>query len=91
MGDDDDGDYWDTDYGSTFCMIIAPPGSPYFERLLECRVGPCNVLHLLQHAAAAPFGSVVRENIFKLVKKKKSWGCWQKRQVHQDLLIRFIG
>ena len=36
-------------------------------RVLECRVGPCNVLHLLQHAAAAPFGSVVRENIFKLV------------------------
>lgn len=65
--DDDDDEYWDTDWGSTFCVIIAPPGSRYFERLLECRVGPCNVLHLFQPPAAAPFGSVVRENIHKLV------------------------
>ena len=57
----------DTDWGSTYCIIIAPPGSRYFERLLECRVGPCNVLHLFQPPAAAPFGSVVRENIWKLV------------------------
>ena len=65
--EDDDDDYWDTDYGSTFCVIIARPNCPYFNKLLQCRVGPCNVLHLFQPPAAAPFGSVVRENIWKLV------------------------
>ena len=69
-GDDDDDDaYYDVDWGSTFCIIIAPPGSRYFERLLECRVGPCNVLHLFQPRSvpAGPLGSVVRNNIYYLV------------------------
>ena len=72
-GDSDDDDevcddeWYDTDWGTKFCFIVARPGSEEFATLLDHRVGPYKLLHLLRPRSNGPKGTLVLDNIYNLV------------------------